>query len=165
MGVGIPISLDEYLRTSYRPDCDFVDGQIVERNVGLMRHARALAKISCWLHKPGLQPLIAVRTQVSPSRVRVPDVVVCRMPLPEEEIVTTPPYLCVEVVSPEDTMFGMQERIDEYLAFGVPNVWVIDPWKHRGWRVTQEGWITASDGVMRTADRRLAMPLSDVLLP
>jgi len=41
-------------------------------------------------------------------------------------------------MSPDDTMAGMQDRIDDYLHFGVPNVWVIDPWKHRGWRVTAE---------------------------
>ena len=27
------ISVEEYLRSSYEPDCDFVDGEIEERNV------------------------------------------------------------------------------------------------------------------------------------
>jgi len=54
-------------------------------------------------------------------------------------------------VSPDDTINGMQDGIDDYLQFGVPNVWVIDPEKHRGWRMTAEG--------------RVAMPLTDVLLP
>ena len=68
-------------------------------------------------------------------------------------------------MSPADTMTAMQDRIDDYLAFGVPNVWVIDPWKHRGWRVSEEGWAAASDRILRTADARIAMPLSEVLLP
>ena len=68
-------------------------------------------------------------------------------------------------MSPDDTIYAMQDRLDEYLRFGIPNVWEIDPWKHRGWRITAEGWIAASDGVMRTADGRVAMPLADVPLP
>lgn len=34
MGVGTLISVDEYLRTSFRPDCDFIEGEVLERNVG-----------------------------------------------------------------------------------------------------------------------------------
>ena len=108
--------------------------------------------------------------RVSPSRVRIPDVVVSEMPLPDEEVFTSPPYLCIEVMSPDDTLAALQDRIDEYLRFGVPNVWVIDPssramGRTRGWRVTAEGWAIAADGVMRTSDGRVAMPLIDVLLP
>ena len=68
-------------------------------------------------------------------------------------------------MSPDDTVLGMQDRLDDYLQFGVPNLWVVDPYKHRGWSVTAAGWATAADGVMRTADGRIAMPLADVLLP
>jgi len=167
MGVGTLISIDEYLRTSYRPDCDFVEGEVLERNVGKRRHAYAQAEISTWFGVgfPQLQSFIGVRMRIGPNRIRIPDVVVAEMPIPEEEVFTTPPYLCIEVMSPDDTVSAMQDRLDDYLNFGVPNVWVIDPWKHRGWHVTAEGWATAAGGVMRTADGRIAMPLADVLLP
>ena len=33
------ISLDEYLHTSYHPDCDWVDGEVMERNVGEGSHS------------------------------------------------------------------------------------------------------------------------------
>jgi len=32
------ISVREYLSTSYRPDCDYVDGRVEERNVGEFDH-------------------------------------------------------------------------------------------------------------------------------
>jgi hypothetical protein len=77
-----------------------------------------------------------------------------------------PPYLCVEIMSPDDTKASTQASLNDYLNFGVPNIWVIDPWKHLGWVVTAGGWATAIDGIMRTtADGRVAMPLIDVLLP
>jgi hypothetical protein len=70
-------------------------------------------------------------------------------------------------MSPDDTFVAMHERLDEYLKFGVPNVWLVDPFfkgdgMHRGWR---ECRAIAVDGVMRTSDGRVAMPLVDVLLP
>ena len=34
------LSLDEYLRASYHPDADFIDGQIEERHLGEYEHAR-----------------------------------------------------------------------------------------------------------------------------
>jgi len=169
MGVGTLIPIEEYLRTSYRPDCDFVEGEVLERNVGKRRHAWAQTQIAIWFGRrtdlPRLEPLTELRMRVGPHRIRIPDVVVCEMPLPEEDVFTSPTYLCIEVMSPDDTVAAMQDRLDDYLAFGVPNVWVIDPWKHRGWHVTAEGWATAAAGIMRTADGRIAMPLADVLLP
>lgn len=33
-----PISVDDYLRTTYDPDCDYVDGEVIERNVGERDH-------------------------------------------------------------------------------------------------------------------------------
>ena len=30
----------EYLRTSYRPDCEYVDGELRSRNVGETDHSR-----------------------------------------------------------------------------------------------------------------------------
>ena len=169
MGVGTLISVDEYLRTSFDPDCDFVEGEVLERNVGKRRHGYAQLRIGAWFVQRRealrLEALTELRMRVGPGRVRIPDVVVTELPLPDEEVFTTPPYLCIEVMSPDDTVAAMQDRLDDYLQFGVTNIWVIDPWKHRGWHVTAEGWATASGGIMRTADGRIALPLVDVLLP
>jgi Uma2 family endonuclease len=169
MGTAALLSLTEYLSTSFRPDCDFVAGEVVERNVGKKKHSYAQFRISAWFFSGQeslrLEALPALRMKVAPEKVRIPDIVLSEIPLPEEEVFTTPPYLCVEIMSPDDTMFALQERLDDYLRFGVEQIWVVDPWQHRGWRVTAQGWLTAEDGVMRTSDGRVAMPLADVLLP
>jgi len=169
MGVGALISLDEYLRTSFHPDCDFIEGEVVERNLGKRKHSYAQGEIVSWFNRQKgvlfLQALPELRMRVGPGRIRIVDVVVSVIPLPDEEVFTSPPYLGIEVMCPDDTIASMQDRMDDYLNFGVPNVWGIDPWKHRGWQVTAEGWATAAGGVMRTAYGRIAMPLADVLLP
>ena len=43
------VSLDEYLNTSYRPDCDFLEGEILERNVGEWDHSRLQALLGSFL--------------------------------------------------------------------------------------------------------------------
>lgn len=174
MGIAMPvspirISLSEYLNTSFSPDRDFLDGEVVERNAGQRKHSYAQIEIGAWFvarkKELGLQALTELRLQVTPTRVRIPDIVVAQTPLPDEEVFAEPPYLCIEIMSPDDTMASLQDRLDDYLAFGVPNVWVVDPWKFRGWQITAEGWTVMSDRIMRTTDARLALPLADVLLP
>jgi len=169
MAVDTLISVEEYLRTSFHPDRHFIDGQAVERNVGQRRHSYAQTETALWFGQRRetlrLQPLTELRVRVAPPRVRVPDVVVADMPIPEEEVFSSPPYLCIEIMSPDDTKASTQPSLDDYLNFGIPNIWVIDPWEHRGWVVTRSGWATATDRIMRTADGRVAMPLHEVLLP
>jgi Uma2 family endonuclease len=167
MGTGTLIAVDEYLRTSYRPDCDFIDGEILARNVGKRKHSFAEGEIVSWFNRQKdvlkLQALPELRVQLGPGRIRIPDVVVCEIPIPEEEVFTSPPYLCIEVMSPDDTISAMQDRLDDYIRFNVLNVWVIDPWKHRGWRISADGW-AAAPGIMHTAEGRITMPLAEVLL-
>jgi Uma2 family endonuclease len=169
MAVDTLISVEEYLRTSFHPDRHFIDGQVVERNVGQTRHAFAQAEIAAWFIQRRknlrLQPLTELRVRVAPPRVRVPDVVIAEIPIPEEDVFTSPPYLCIEIMSPDDTKASTQPSLNDYLSFRVPNIWVVDPWKHRGWMVTARGRARADDGVMRTANGRVAIPLSEVLLP
>jgi Uma2 family endonuclease len=69
----------------------------------------------------------AQRVHVKATRFRVPDVCVVLGQEPDEQVFTEPPFLCVEILSKDDTMTGMQERIDDYLKFGVRYVWVLDP--------------------------------------
>jgi len=44
------IGIETYLKTSYRPDCDFVDGEIEERNLGEFDHAQLQAAVSAWFY-------------------------------------------------------------------------------------------------------------------
>ena len=163
----IPCSVEEYLRTSYDPDCDFVDGQILERNVGKQRHSHAQGNAYWWfrIHAArGCRPYIEQRIRVSPTRFRIPDVLLMFAPPPDADVFTTPPYLCLEVMSPDDTMSTLQDRIDDYLSIGVANIWVVDPWKLRAWTVTAQGWHSVTDGHLHTADGELALPVSELIL-
>jgi Uma2 family endonuclease len=84
-------------------------------------------------------------------------------PKPDEQIFTSPPFRCIEIVSPEDRMCRMQEKIDDYLGFGVRYVWLINPESRRAWVYTCERITEVRDGVLRTEGPELAVPLAEVL--
>jgi len=43
------VTVEEYLHTAYEPDCDYVDGQIEERNLGEYDHANLQTALAVWL--------------------------------------------------------------------------------------------------------------------
>jgi Uma2 family endonuclease len=159
-------SLEEYLSTIYRPDCDFVDGQVVERNGGERDHSWTMGVVGAYLLAQykgrGFFPFFSLRIRVKPSRVRVPDVCVTAG-FPDEQILTKPPALCIEILSPEDRMTSVMQRIDDYLEMGVPMVWILAPETRHAYTVTStEGLREIKNGVLQTKDRALEMPLSEV---
>ncbi len=44
-----------------------------------------------------------------------------------DQIVIEPPLLCIEVLSPEDTMRKTRQRVRDFLSMGVLEVWIVDP--------------------------------------
>ncbi|MEK7409638.1 MAG: Uma2 family endonuclease [Acidobacteriota bacterium] len=100
--------------------------------------------------------------RVAATRYRIPDLSIVAGPEPDEQIFTTPPFVCIEILSPDDRMEEVQEKIDEYLAFGVRYVWLINPRSRRAYVYTAEGIGEAKDGLLRTQDPELSVPLAEV---
>ena len=168
MRVTAPISVEEYLRTAYEPDCDYVDGEVIERNVGERDHS-VLQREFVYYFRARRQELkthvyVEQRVQVSRTRYRVPDVCVYVGDDPKDQIFHTPPFLCIEVLSPEDRVARTQVRIDDYLKFGVPYVWVIDPISRRVWAYSSDGSREIKDGMLRTENPTLTVDLAEIFL-
>jgi Uma2 family endonuclease len=160
------VSVEKYLHTSYADgDCEYVDGEIVERNVGEIDHGDLQSRIYLHLatHYPKFWSAVEVRTQMKSTRFRVPDVVLVAGPRPAGKIIKDPPHLVVEVLSPDDRA-AMQEKIDDYLAFGIPYVWVVNPRTRRGYAYTAEGAREAKDGILRAAGPVVELPLGELFL-
>jgi Uma2 family endonuclease len=62
-----------------------------------------------------------------------PDLTVLRADAPDEQIITHPPLIVIEILSPGDSLLGMREKIEDYLAFAIPNIWVVDPSDRMGY--------------------------------
>jgi len=147
MATASPISLQEYLETDYRPDREYVDGEIRERNVGKTEHARVQALLAAWFanHEQEWRILVGTewRVQVSQSRVRVPDLAVV-IAGPQPDVLVDPPLLIIEVLSPDDTYSDTQERAQDYRELGVETVWIVDPKTRTGRMCSGTDWVESS---------------------
>jgi Uma2 family endonuclease len=156
------ISIREYLSTSYSPDCDYVDGVVEERNLGEYDHSKLQGAVFAYFYlrrkEWGIHVVPEQRVQVSATRFRVPDVCVVEGEEPTEQIFRTPPFICIEVLSPEDRVSKVRERIDDYLAFGVPYVWLLDPQIRKGYRCTADGMHEVKE--LRTENPETVVPLA-----
>ena len=66
------IQAEVYLQTSYRPDRELIEGQLLERNVGEIPHSR-LQGFFYWIFRSreadwGFSALTEARVQVTPTR-------------------------------------------------------------------------------------------------
>jgi Uma2 family endonuclease len=164
MAAATQISVDEYLHTTYRPDCDYVDGQVLERNLGERDHSRPQMLLSAYFFAREKEWRIIVmpeqRVQVKPHRFRIPDVCVIHQDAPDEQIVTTAPLICIEILSKDDSFSPIVDRLDDYVSMGVANIWVIDPHKRRAYMYGADGTIEAVDGELRVAN--ISVPLASI---
>jgi Uma2 family endonuclease len=101
------------------------------------------------------------RIRVAPGRFRIPDICVISRGQRPEALFTEPPLLCIEVLSKDDTLRSMQERIDDYTAFGIPNIWVLDPVGRQAW-VCNTGEFRKPEGGVLRAEPFIHIPLTDL---
>ena len=139
------IPVEEYLRTTSDPDCEYVDGVIEERPVGEYDHATWQAILVAFFtarqDELGLKARPELRVQVSRNRFRVPDVTLLSRKAPREQIITHPPIAVFEILSPEDTMARMLEKLADYERMGISAIWLIEPTKQLYYRF-QAGQLT-----------------------
>jgi Uma2 family endonuclease len=147
MATALHTSLTEYLAAGYRPDREYVDGEIRERNVGKWEHARMQWLLAHWFgaHEKewGIVGSTEQRVRVSGNRVRIPDLVVLTAG-PQPDVLTDPPLLVIEILSPDDTYSDTQERASDYSRMGVETVWIIDPKTRSGRVCSGADWVEAS---------------------
>ena len=164
MATATQVPLNEYLHTSYEPDCEWIDGEIRERPVGEGSHAFVqtffIKFFASREDRWGVRVTQELRTQVSPSHFRVPDVLLLRGDAPFEEILTTPPLLCIEVLSPDDRMVDMQDKIDDYLTMGVTAIWVVNPKARKAFIVNQGALIPVR--VLTVEGTQISVSVDDV---
>jgi Uma2 family endonuclease len=130
------VSLEEYLETDYSPDREYVDGMIVERNVGERPHSFAQGNILFYVRanhpRVFVLPEQRVRT-VAGRRSRVPDICVT-LTDPQVDVFETPPFIVIEILSKRDEMGSLLEKLEEYASFEVPHIWLVDPRRKKAFR-------------------------------
>ena len=166
MATSASVSAEEYLSTSYRPDREMLEGELVQRNVGEYDHSNLQGALVAWLRKRqrdwNIRVLPEQRIRVSASRFRAPDVSVVSREQEPEQVFTRPPLICIEVLSKDDTLRSMQDRVDDYRAFGVPNIWLLDPVKRRAYLCMHGDFREPETEVLEVADTPIRIPLGEL---
>ena len=124
------IPIEEYLRTAYEPDAEFVDGRIVERSMPEDPHSAVQVRL-VQLFTPvspsnNLYLRTELRMKLSPTRIRIPDLAVFQGK-PAELVPSKPPLVVVEIVSREDRHTQIIEKCEEYRSWGVLHIWLGRP--------------------------------------
>jgi Uma2 family endonuclease len=166
MGTSVLVSEQEYLTTSYEPDCEYDDGILLERNVGERLHGILQMALGSFLFERrkrfGIQVISEQRIWIGLRKYRIPDLGLYKEPAPRDRVPNLPPFLVVEILSPEDRMSRVRKKIDEWLAFGVTYVWLIDPEERRADVYTESGMRAVKDGVLRAQDPTIEVPLAEL---
>jgi Uma2 family endonuclease len=157
------VSLDEYLNTSYDPDREFVDGVLVERNVGEWSHSRVQSNVlvalsNKYLH---LQAVPSLLSQTAATRYRIADVSVLLAP-PSTDYLLDAAFLVVEVLSKHDVMSVVAAKLKEYAAKGVPNLWLIDPRLQSMWAYRPPALIEIEGDTIATADGSVELSRAEI---
>ncbi len=160
----IPVS--EYLNTAYRPDVDYVDGELQERNSGELDHSDLQIFFANYIgmHQRSWSVKVQteLRVQVRQDRFRVPDICVLSSDAPREQIVRTPPILCIEILSPADTIHRMRERVRDFLEMGVREVWLVDPLSRSVIHCSGTTMVEQTAGTLALEGTLISIPIAEV---
>jgi Uma2 family endonuclease len=161
------VSVHEYLHADYEPDLDYVDGRLEDRHVGEHDHGYIQALLTTIFttnrHKWSVHTVTDVRVQIAPTRFRVPDVSILRAGDPRTPVLRQAPFIAIEILSPEDRLSRFIEKLDDYVAFGVPHIWVFDPQKRRAAQYSEGKLIWMHSGELGVPNTPIRIELSELL--
>ena len=163
MTTGTAVSVEEYLRTAYKPNCELVDGVVIPKAMGTWKHGWLQLRIADLIRSafPHYEPVPELTVRINATQFLVPDLVVQRRDQRQDPYPTSPVHLCVEILSPEDRVKEVFSKCQTYHDWGTPYAWVLDPVARRAWQCSRgavpreigaAGELTAGDIHIRIAD-------------
>ncbi len=125
------VPVEEYLRSSWSPDAEYIDGQLVEREQGDDGHSAWQEALCAWFRAQALSAGIRVRpelrVQVDAYGFLIPDVTLLDRSRPVEPIATHPPVAVIEVLSPADQVARIMKKGERYEKMGIRTILIVDP--------------------------------------
>lgn len=135
---------EEYLETSFDGlDREYCHGEVVERTMPTYLHGvvqgMLYALFLAYRKSHNLVPSTEARHRLAEGLIRIPDVAV-HQGMPQKACPDTPPYVVIEVLSPDDRVGDVMQKLREYRAFGVAHVWAVDPEGRTLYVYGVDGW-------------------------
>jgi Uma2 family endonuclease len=143
MATSAAISEQEYLRTDYEHDREWIEGQLRERAMPDEYHSALQAFFIGYFlqcgRALGLRVRPELRVHVAERRYRIPDITVLPSSAPLQAIPDSPPAICIEILSTDERKGELREKIADYVAMGVGAIWVVDPRRRLLWTADANG--------------------------
>ncbi len=136
MGTNTALSVEQYLATSF-PDLDkeYRDGELVERSLPDYLHSKTQGLlVAFFVALSKTMPLFTapeLRLKIRPNLVLIPDVSVFHPTEPTARFPDTPPFVTIEILSLDDKLADVREKLETYKTWGVRHVWLVDPYSRR----------------------------------
>ncbi len=148
------LSVEEYLKTSYEPDAEYVDGVIEERPMGEWNHSAWQATLTAFFFMHSDEWHIRVRpeqrTKTGERRYRIPDIAVFDADTAPDPVALVPPLIAFEILSPEDRVSRLRVRLADFKVMGVPEICIVDPEDGALMRFVDGGLHAASEVRLRS---------------
>lgn len=161
---GTFISVEEYMRTVTEPDCEYVRGVVEVRPAGEFEHASWQKALLGWFLGKEVEWQVKVypelRVQTGLDSFRVPDVTLLSRSAPREQVITHAPLAVFEILSPEDTMTRMLEKLADYERMGIGAIWLIDPKRQLYYRY-RNGQLTPGE-IFESPGSALSVPFANI---
>ena len=157
----VPLSVEEFHRLydGAKPAYEYWFGQAIQKSMPTNLHGLIQFVLATLLKSAGWNPNIEIRLKVIREAEPVPDLIAVRGKY-KGSYPTQAPELCVEILSPGDTLRRALDKAKHYLNWGSECVWIIDPEKRTAWMWSSEAPEPVSvttDGVLRVGETAIAL--------
>jgi Uma2 family endonuclease len=124
---------------------EIINGREEVRNLGEYEHSSMQTMLAFLLGRNDkareTRTLVEQSIRIHATTKRIPDIAVFQRSTPIEPVFTAPPETIFEILSRKDRISRYEERIDDYMSFGVRRIYVIDPYTWKAWNVSDGSWI------------------------
>jgi Uma2 family endonuclease len=128
------VSTEEYLRTSYEPKCEYVDGVLFPKAMPTWEHALLQVWVAALIMRlfPRFAAGAEVHNKLRDAEYRLPDISVDYLEK-ATGYAEQPIYLAVEILSPDERIGKTLAKCELYHDWGVLYCWVLDPIQRCAW--------------------------------
>ena len=158
------VSVEEYLRTNYEPSCEYIDGVLRQKPMPTRKHGLIQRRLGQLIDvgSPNFESSTEVTVRLRPGKYLVPDLIVQRRDNIQDPYPQSAVHLCVEILSPSDLMSEIMSKAENYHAWGVEMVWLIDPDERRAWEYGKGRRLIEVPATGALTAEGISVPLKDL---